>query len=927
MRELSFFHRTAVASLFVVGLLTVSWPSSASQDLEKARGYIEQGEMKSAIIELKSLLQEDPGDGEARLLLGEVYLELNAGAEAEKELRRAADLGAPPSIWRLKLIDSLLLQRKFSDMLDVIDEAGTVEDPKTRAELEARRGRALSGLERHDEAEAAFARALEVDPNNEQAALGRILIRLKGVELDAAADDVDAFLEQFPNNPEMLLARGEIHRRHGELDKAIELYTRARKQLPEDVRPVVGQATVLIAQGKLDEAKSNLDRADEISRDTPMVLYLRGLVAFQEKDWELAQAHLERVLGVMPGHVQSQLILGVISFSRNDLQIAEEYLSKVVSALPAHLHAVKILAATRIKMREPKRAIEILEPITRNSGDPQLMALLGSAYMLEGDEAEGQDWLSRAVELSPDAAALRTQFALTLLAGGNTEGAINELQAAVDLGQDVLQADVLLVLAHLKKKQYEQAVSASQALEERHPDRAVPYNLTGLAYLAQEKHDLAEERFNQALEVDPGFVTALMNLARLDVARNDLETAQKRYETVLEKQPQHLGAMMGLAALAERRKDAGTLLEWLERAQDANPASVQPGLAIALHHLKEGDVLQGLAVAVNLSVRFPDNPKVLEILARTQLLAGEETNAVRTLERLSNQNPENHMILYLVGSAKMKSGDLVGARRAFRDAVDLKPEFIEARYQLAIAENEDGRTQEALDLAKQLRRDFPESPVGAALEGRIHLDQKRPDDAATALEAAFALRQTSDIVLSLANAYLQGDRKSDAMPLLEKWTADHSEDARALAFLAQLFQTEGRDAEAARTYEAVLATGQRNVVILNNLAWIYQKVGDERAVEIAREAYDLEPSRPEVADTYGWVLLQSGNVKDGLSILQQAYVAYPMQAEIGYHVAVGLKEAGRNDEAMKILRRLLRETPNFEQANQARALLSELESD
>jgi predicted Zn-dependent protease len=66
-------------------------------------------------------------------------------------------------------------------------------------------------------------------------------------------------------------------------------------------------------------------------------------------------------------------------------------------------------------------------------------------------------------------------------------------------------------------------------------------------------------------------------------------------------------------------------------------------------------------------------------------------------------------------------------------------------------------------------------------------------------------------------------------------------------------------------------------------------------------------------------------VQEGLSIIQQAYVAYPTQSEIGYHVAVGLSKAGRRDEAVKVLRRLLREHPDFPQAAEAKALLAELE--
>jgi Tfp pilus assembly protein PilF len=116
-----------------------------------------------------------------------------------------------------------------------------------------------------------------------------------------------------------------------------------------------------------------------------------------------------------------------------------------------------------------------------------------------------------------------------------------------------------------------------------------------------------------------------------------------------------------------------------------------------------------------------------------------------------------------------------------------------------------------------------------------------------------------------------------------------------------------------------------DAVVLNNLAWLYQERGDARAVETARRAYEIAPDRPEVADTYGWVLLQQGQTNEALTILQQAYVSFPTQTEIGYHVAVALHQAGRAEESVKVLRRLLRENPSFPQASEAKALLQRID--
>jgi putative PEP-CTERM system TPR-repeat lipoprotein len=739
----------------------------AADDLSRARGYLQAGDEKAAVIELKNALQEDPGNIDARLLLGETYLKLRDGASAEKELRRVKDLGGDASLWQLNLVEALLLQGKFSDALDALDAAQKPAAKADQARAAALRGRAKLGLNQLPEAEQAFDQALNLDEGNREAALGKVQLAFVRGDFDAAAAAADAFLQRFPDDETALLIRAELHRRNGEIKQAAERFEQVVTLDPRNIQAVLGHAVTMIGLGDIKAAQADLDRADEIQKDVPMSHYLRGVIAFQEKDWQAATDQLQRVLAVSPNHIQSQLLMGIVSFARGDLQLAEEYLNRVVAAMPDSLQAVKVLGATRIKLRQPEKAIEVLEPLASKTRDAQLMVLLGSAYMLKGDQAKGQEWLSRAVDAAPDVAALRTQLALTMLAGGKTDKAISELQSAVDLGQGVLQADVLLVLAHLKNKQYDAALEASKALEQRMPDKAIPYNLTGLAYLAKGDRDKAAERFQKALEVDPKFVPGELNLARIDVAKNDLDAAHKRYEQVLKQTPGQLAAMLGLAALAERRGDAQALVSWLAKARDANPQALQPGLLLARRYLSHNEPLKALNAANALSSRLPNNPQVLEVLGRAQALAGETANAVRTLEQLAQAQPDDPETLYLLGGAKWRAGDLDGARTAFRKAIDTKPDFVNVRVALASLELQDKHPGEALDLAKQLERDYPKSAMGYQLEGAVQLAQNAPGEAVSAFAAAYERDKSSAAALRLAQAYAHADRRKDAIGVLE----------------------------------------------------------------------------------------------------------------------------------------------------------------
>lgn len=916
-------------ALGICGLLAAAvWdgsnrPVQASEATDKASAFFEKGDLRSASIELKNALQKDPNDAQARLLLGKLYLRAGNGAAAEKEIRRAIDLGTDASLWRLDFVQALILQAKFDEALQRLD-AATDLSPADRTRALILRGDASIGQGRPDAARDAYTQALEADPASDRAAIGLLRITLNKGDPAASAQAADDLLTRFPNNTEALLIRAELHRTQGENEAALKLFDQVLRADTGNLAARLGHATTLIGMKDLAQARTDLDLIDKAAPDLPMTAYLRGVIEFQDKNWPKAAEHLDRVLAAAPNHIQSQLLLGIVRYSQGQMETASELLGRVVAAAPDNLQARKVLAATRIKMREPERAIELLEPVAQNA-DPQTRALLGSAYLLKGDPDKGQEWLSRAVEDAPDVAALRTQHALSLLAGGKTDQAIGELQSAVDLGQDLLQADVLLVLAHIKNKELDQAIAAGTALEKRRPDSPIPYNLTGLAYLAKGDYPAARARFNKALAIDPGFVTAEINLARVEVAAKDPEAAQRHFEQALKTDPKHLGALLGLAALAEQRQDGAALEAALKRANDAVPAAAQPGLLLTQLYMARGDYPKALSTATDLSRRFPDNDAVLQMQARAQTLGGEIPDAIRTFDQLLRKNPDDPQLNYLSGGAYWKNGDFPQAKAAFKRALALKPDFADAQVALASVSLDAGDTAAALETAKALQTAYPKDAVGYRVEGGIHNANREPKLAIAPLRKAFELQPSSGAVRQLAESLQKSGDEQGAARLLASWTKDHPGDLDAQAMRGLLLQQMGRPKEAIAVYESILSqTPTKNPLLLNNLAWLYREQGDARAEATAKDAYDLAPNRPEIADTYGWILYNAGKQAEGLGIMQQAYLAFPSQTEIGYHVAVALDGLGRGKEAIQILRKVLSANPSPTVAADATKLLNKL---
>lgn len=239
-------------SLTVAATLFAFAGCSGGADIEtrmtKALQYQAQGEYRSAMIELKNVLQKQPDNAKARLALGEVSLALGDPADAEDQLGRAAKLGVPPAETRLPLARALLAQNKFQDVLDTI-KTNAVDDPVLKAKLLSARGEAELGLNKPDEAEKAFAGALTAKPGLPAALVGQARLALVRGDEKTAGARVQAALKADPDAGDAWLVKGDLDAQKQQYDAAVADFKKVLDAKGAEVSP----QDRFMARGKLVE--------------------------------------------------------------------------------------------------------------------------------------------------------------------------------------------------------------------------------------------------------------------------------------------------------------------------------------------------------------------------------------------------------------------------------------------------------------------------------------------------------------------------------------------------------------------------------------------------------------------------------------------------------------------------------------------------
>ena len=909
--------------------LAATNPARSAAYMEEAIAHLNRGDPKAAVIELKNALQQDPTNADARLLLGEVYVQLGDGASAEKELVAARERGIAEHRILGPLGRALLLQRRYADILDQIQPAD--RPAALEAEIALLRGDAHVGLQQFDEARASFEQAELLDPANANAGIAIARLDMGQGDLEAAEARVDKALAKAPDALHGLVVKGELRRLQGDSQGALDPLDRAAEVAPDNFLPWITRAAVLLDLNEDEKAAADLEKTRELAPAHPMLLYMDALLVARKQDFAGARAALQRAGPRLDDFAPAIFLRGAVAYAENELEQARQSLRRHLGLSPGHVATRKLLASTLIRLAEAPSAIEVLAPVLEQAdADPQIYLLLGNAHLQNRQFTEATAFFEKAAALAPEEPRLLTQLALSQFAAGESQQAIDRLEASLDLEPEATGTRVLIALLQLQSQNFDKALEAIAELRQQLPDSPLPLNLEGAAYLGKNDDDAARERFQAALERDEAYAPARMSLARLALRDGDLDQAKQTFGDVLTHNEDYAPAMMALAELAAREGQAEEAVRWLKEAQQSAPQSPEPQIRLVNTYIALEDTEKALAAGRELEQAHPNNPQALDALGRAQMAAERYRAAAESYGRLAALTPNSANAHFLLGQAQLATADRQRALRSLERAVAIDADNVGAYAALVrlLAELDSG--SESLDETRDVAARFAAEHAHATLEDRligdVSMQAQRYADALAAYESGWQKQPDSTLAVRIFQARVGLGQRQGATARLDAWVEANPEDYQARLTLADAFLFDARFDEAKGHYERLHEANEINPVVLNNLAWLYDEAGDPRAKAFAEKALELAPGSAPIMDTLGWILVRQGEVERALPLLQEATEKLPGNAEMIYHLAVALHENGETAKARSHLENLvkLKIYGDFPAADDARALLERI---
>jgi putative PEP-CTERM system TPR-repeat lipoprotein len=896
---------------------------TSEEHLQHGKDYESKGDYRAALVEYKSALQQTPSNMEARLLLGQLYVKLGQGIEAEKEIRQAENLGIKRESLLVSLGDALLLSGKYREALDQIQPMPGLS-PRLQAQVLRVRADAQFALRQFRDACNSYAESAALDADSAPAQWGLANCSALDNNFAAAQSRMEALIRKQPDNALSYFQQGDILRQFGHFQEAEQAYSGAIKLDPKLVMAYVNRAGTRLAQNNETSAQADIKEAAQIDPKSPHVRYMQALLDYRHGRYEAARDKLQPILNRMYWNFPTILLFGQVAYQLGSYTTAEGHLSRLLQVAPQDPMLLRLVSASQLKQGDAKKALATLAPLLRaDQEDPQVLALAGEIHMALGDLNQARANHERALAQAPQAAPVRMALARINLAQGEHAKATDDLRQLAALDNKWTEADTLLIELKLRQRAYDQALSEIAALpESKRSNNPIVENLLGTAYTGQKNYTQAKAHYKRALELKPDFIPAASNLVYLELKDKRVDAARAVFKGILDRSPNHLEAMLGMASIEAAVGQTREQLAWLEKAAKAHPKAIQPRKKLLAHYLSTGQHARALPLAKELQSLSPNQPDILALLARAQFAGGDHTGAVSTLTRATTLKPDAASLWVALANAQMAVGNKKAARISLQRSLKSQPNNLDARAGLVGLDLADGKRDAALAKAREIQGTHPKSSAGFILAGDILTLEGRFSEAAKDYERAYQIKPSAPLVVSWFKALRGAGQPGPAMAKLSDWLKQHPTDHLVRLHLAAVYRDSAKPADALPHYQYLLKLNPDNALVLNEMALAHRRMGSKQALEFAEKAYKLNPV-PGIADTLGVILLDRGEARRALEVLEKAVAGGTQNPEIRYHYALALARNDRNDKARKELEQLL-SGGRFAQEQEARALLGQL---
>jgi tetratricopeptide (TPR) repeat protein len=327
---------------------------------------------------------------------------------------------------------------------------------------------------------------------------------------------------------------------------------------------------------------------------------------------------------------------------------------------------------------------------------------------------------------------------------------------------------------------------------------------------------------------------------------------------------------------------------------------------------RAGNAAEAEKICRQILAQHADYPGALHLLGILEAQAGNLDAALGLIGRAVHLKPDFVQAWFNLGCVLVNFHKFEEAISVYNRLTELRPQDANPHYAVAILLHELGRSDEAIAAfhkATQLRPDFADAHMRL---GQALRDHKRLDDAIAAFSKAIALRPDwADAHNNLANVLRDKGLLDQAITQYTKAAELKADDAVIQFNLGNIYYQKERLADALQAYERAvqLKSDYYEAHSLKGLVL----AGLERYEEAAqahRQALDLRPDNATAHEALGSALLHRLDAVGAEASFRKSLALAPDSPSVCNGLGMALRSLGRFEEAADCFRRALAMSPD-----------------
>ncbi len=733
------YFRTSVVITITLLLFCLGGCSNPEKEkeahYEKALEYINKGDNKAAIIELRNAIGLDGKLAKAHYQLGLLYLEEEDPAKAFKSFHRAVSLNPDNLDAGIRLAEFYLISRKKDESRKYAEQV-LAKKPDHHDGLVL-----LANLElidgNFDKAEEIVDKALASHTNSSKLYNTKGRIYSARNQPDLAEEGLTKAIEFGPDNYANYQTLLLFYQRTKNIEKAQGLLADMIKRFPDNPQPHIILSRLHIKNKQFDLAEKELKQAIQTKPDDIQLHLL--LIEFYKKQqqYQQAESYLKETITSMPDSLDLQVALANIQFQMRKYDEAKAGLEAILNENELHGGGNLLKIKFLIKDNKNRDAVTMLAPLIKDYPYwPEPYFQLGIAHLKLREFELAQQAVEQALRRAPTESRFHTLFAQILLLRGESENAGKEASVAIRLNPKNFRAAVILTKALVQEKRYKVAINVLNRMLEQRPDHPELLFNISLSHIGLEDYDNGKKMLERLMEVTPNNSTALSLLAKLS-SKDDPDLGLKLIQTYLQKAPDSGGHHLLLGRYYLRKNELDPAMAAFRKAQELDP----------------------------------DNPQPYILIGRLLTKQGKRDKAIEEYRSLLQASPDNidaRMGLAILLETLDKIDEATGL---YQEILQIKQNFAPAANNLAwlVSNSEEPDLGEALRLAMTAKKALPESPDISDTLGWVHFKRKAYNLAKTQFEYAVSIKPEAGIFLyHLALAQSMEQDNMNAIRNLEK---------------------------------------------------------------------------------------------------------------------------------------------------------------